>query len=716
MAPGRLSPQLICRNGTAPRLAALLLLSALLAPAVLAASYEKEIALAREFVEREMAAQLIPGLTIGFIKDDFQWVEGFGYSDLENQVPAKPESAYRLASVTKPMTAIAVLKLVEQGKIDLDAEVQKYVPYFPKKQWPVTVRGLLGHLGGISHYRDYDAEGHFKDHKDTREAIAVFEDFELVAEPGTRFNYSSYGYNLLGAVIEGASGMAYGDFLKQHLWGPLGMDATVMDDPDTLIPNRVRGYRLGPGGKVINSEFVNISSRFAAGGTRSTVLDMLKFARGVIDGKVLPPELMDAMHTSMTTRDGHRTGYSLGWNVRPVNGRFSYGHSGGQAETRTYLICFPGARFAVAVACNFEEADRGPFYQRLFQLIVGEPFLPPVITGDPAGDEIHRALTRVFNHGLGHHDRYGKAATEDRAELDAAFAYFGASVDEEALASSFDEARQKISDGSHPIGDMAYPRVGSYMAATIAQHLGADRLGSLHGEGPVAFFDAYLDTYRQRRRNVPKRYRLDKKLARRIEAWHDDWATLWDAEMRQLHIGPASDPEQVASQLRAKLAGAAIRPDYMDQFTDLTRSRYLRGDYPAAARSAGAALSVYPQSGRAHVLAGLAALGQGERDKADAHLAKGKVLDAGGAGGAGALNRWAYGLHAIGQTDLGLELLEIATGLYPQVANLHDSIGELLLATGEREKAVRSYEKALQVDPDFANAKRMLEQIRAKKD
>ncbi len=689
------------------------LLAALLAPAVLATPYEKEIALAREFVEQEMAAQKIPGLTIGFIKDDFQWVEGFGYSDLENQVPARPESAYRLASVTKPMTAIAVLKLVEQGKIDLDAEVQEYVPYFPKKKWPVTVRGLLGHLGGISHYRDYDAEGHFKDHKDTREAIAVFEDFELVAEPGTRFNYSSYGYNLAGAVIEGASGMAFGEFMTEHLWRPLDMDATVMDDPDALIPNRVRGYRLGPGGEIINSEFVNISSRFAAGGTRSTVLDMLKFARGVMEGKVLPPELAEVMLTQVATTDGRRTGYGLGWNVRPVNGRFSYGHSGGQAETRTYLICFPGARFAVAVACNFEEADRGPFYQRLFQLILGEPFLPPVGTGDPAGDQVHRALAGVFNHGLAHHDRHGKAATADPDELEAAFTYLDTWVDEKTLEKSLDEAREKIADGSNPISDSAFERAGSYMAATIARHQGAERLEALHGEGPVAFFDAYLDTYRKKRRNVPRRYRLDKKLARRIEVWHADWAKVWDDEMRQFHVGSGSDPEQASDRLKARLAGAALRPDYMDQFGALTQSLYLRGDYKAASRAAGAALSVYPKSGRAHILAGLAALGQAERAKAEALLARSKEL---AGGGAGALNRRAYGLHAIGQTALGLELLEIATGLYPQVANLHDSIGELLLATGEREKAIQAYEKALQVDPDFENAKRMLEQIRARKD
>ncbi len=691
-----------------------LVLGLLAAPAAFAQPYERELEVFRQFALEEMAAQRIPGMSIGFVKDDFQWAEGFGTSDLENQVPAKPESAYRLASVTKPMTAIAVLQLVEQDKIDLDAPVQTYVPYFPEKEWPVTVRGLLGHLGGISHYRDYDAEGHFKDHKDTREAIAVFEDFELVAEPGTRFNYSSYGYNLLGAVIEGASGMTYGEFLEQHLWRPLGMDATVMDDPDVLIPNRVRGYRLSPDGEIVNSEFVNISSRFAAGGTRSTVLDLLKFARGVMAGEVLGAELADAMLTSRATRDGLATGYGMGWNVRPVNGRFSYGHSGGQAETRTYLICFPGARFAVAVACNFEGADRGPFYQRLFQLVLGEPFLPDVATGDAAGDEIYRALAGVFNHGLAHYDRYGEPVAGDGAELDAAFAYLRASVDEKTLSSSLEEAKEKIDDGPHPTSDSAFTRAGSYMAAKIREHLGGERLEALHGEGPVAFFGAYLDAAGKARRDVPKRYRLGKRLARRIETWQADWMEVWDAEMRRFHLGPASDPEQTAAELKAKLAGAAIYPDYMDQFGSLAQGLYMRGDFPAAARAADAALSLYPASGRANVLAGLAALGQGDRARADALFAKGRELDAGGAGGAGALNTWAYGLHGLGQTALGLELLEIARGLYPQVANLYDSTGELLLATGDEEQAIAFYEQALEVDPEFDNAKRMLEQIRSR--
>ncbi|HZX09789.1 MAG TPA: serine hydrolase domain-containing protein, partial [Acidobacteriota bacterium] len=136
-------------------------------------SYGEAIQKFERYVEKKMQIDKFPGLSIGFMKDDFTWVQGFGYSDLENQVKAKPQSSYRMASVSKTFTALAVLKLVEQGKIDLDKEVQTYVPYFPQKKWPVTVRQLLGHLGGISHYKDYDKEGHFKNHMNTEQAISV---------------------------------------------------------------------------------------------------------------------------------------------------------------------------------------------------------------------------------------------------------------------------------------------------------------------------------------------------------------------------------------------------------------------------------------------------------------------------------------------------------------------------------------------------------------
>jgi CubicO group peptidase (beta-lactamase class C family) len=213
------------------------------AQAATATQYTDELQQFDAFVAQQMKLDKTPGLTIGFFKDDFVWVKGYGFADLENRVPAKAESAYRLASVSKSLTAVAIMQLVEKKKIDLDAEVQTYVSYFPKKQWPVTVRQVLGHIGGISHYKNPEKELHIKEHRSTREALAIFQDFDLVAEPGTRYNYSSYGYNLLAAIVEAASGMSFGDYMKQHVWGPAGMTDTRLDDPVEVIPNRVRGYR-----------------------------------------------------------------------------------------------------------------------------------------------------------------------------------------------------------------------------------------------------------------------------------------------------------------------------------------------------------------------------------------------------------------------------------------------------------------------------------------
>lgn len=332
-----------------------------------------------EFVRQQMERNKIPGLTIGFIKDDYVWVKGFGYADLENKVPAKAESAYRFASVQKSMTAAAILQLVEQGKINLDAEIQTYVPYFPKKKYPVTVRQLLYHLGGIQHYVNREAEQHIKEHKTTREAIAIFENFDLIAEPGTKFNYSSYGYNLLGAVIEGASKQPYANYMREHIWQPLGMSDTRMDDPLDLIPNRVRGYQLIDG-ELKNSEFIDVSSRFAAGGTRGTVVDLLKFMKGLNDGKLLSPRSIDLIYTPVKTRDGSisgfpkTAGYTMGWNLVPQKSGLVIINDGGQQETRTFILNFPAKKFALAVAQNLESDDDGAIIFRLYELVLNEKF------------------------------------------------------------------------------------------------------------------------------------------------------------------------------------------------------------------------------------------------------------------------------------------------------------------------------------------------------
>ncbi len=341
--------------------------------------YADKLRAFEEFVRGQMEKNKTPGMTIGFIKDDYVWVKGFGYADLENKTPAKAESAYRFASVQKSMTAAAVLQLVEQGKINLDAEIQTYVPYFPKKKYSITVRQLLHHLGGIPHYVNRETEQHIKEHKTTREAIAIFENFDLVAEPGTKFSYSSYGYNLLGAAIEGASKQPYADYMREHIWQPLGMKDTRMDDPLAVIPNRVRGYQL-INNELKNSEFINVSSRFAAGGTRGTIVDLLKFMKGLNDGKLLSSKSVDLMYSPTKTRDDNisgfpkTAGYAMGWNLAPQKSGLVIINDGGQQETRTFILNFPAKKFALAVAQNLEKDDDGAIIFRLYELVLNEKF------------------------------------------------------------------------------------------------------------------------------------------------------------------------------------------------------------------------------------------------------------------------------------------------------------------------------------------------------
>jgi CubicO group peptidase (beta-lactamase class C family) len=323
------------------------------------------------FVETTMAAQQMPGLSVELVHGDFRWSRGFGYADLENHVPATAESSYRMGSVSKPMTAVAVLKLADEGKIDLDAEVQTYVPYFPRKQYPITIRQLLAHQGGISHYRDYMKEGRIKDPKTTREAIAIFADFDLVAEPGTKYSYTSYGYNLLGAVVEEVSKQPFGAYMTENVWKPLGMSATEMEDPRAIILHRVAGYVLEDG-KLRRSEYVDVSSRLGGGGTRSTVHDMIRLFEGLNEGKVLKTATRDLAWTPQATRDGKLTNYGLGFGIDDYHGQRVIAHTGSQQETRTSLMMIPTAHFAVALATNFEDAQLQPFEDKLVELFLGK--------------------------------------------------------------------------------------------------------------------------------------------------------------------------------------------------------------------------------------------------------------------------------------------------------------------------------------------------------
>ena len=655
-----------------------------------------------EFVERQMKLDKTTGLTIGFVKDGFVWVKGYGFADLENKIPAKPESAYRLGSITMPMTAMAVMQLVEKKKIDLDAEVQTYVPYYPKKQWPVTVRQVLGHLSGIPTYKNPDVELHIKEHKSTREAIAIFQDFDLLFEPGTRYNVSSYGYNLLGAIVEAASGMSYGDYMKQNVWGPAGMTDTRLDDPAEVIPNRVRGYRL-LNGAIRNSEFVDISSRFASGGARSTIPDLLKYASSIMDGRLLSSEGMMTATATMSTRDGRLTNYAMGWDATPYNGRYILAHSGGQQETNTIIYVLPGRKLALAIAMNYENSNASVYLDQLLKVVTGAPLILSLYSADRAKAQFADAINTTFNYGSAYFEHYRKPMTTDPTELGKAFTYFNDVLDLNKIKASPQDASKKIREGAHPMAQQAFTKVGSYIAAKLAEKYGAAKLESYTGLGGLVFFDDYL-ALAKTDSTIPKDFQPSEEAKTVVSEMASDWRKTDTEYVRKLAITTATDFDALGKTLHALFKDASTYPSLIDSLYILTRQSILTHDFALAMKASQLAYELYPETAGANASYGLSLVLSGDSANGQERLRKATSINPGGLSSAASLNFLAFLLVGNGFVDEAITLVATGIALYPKEANLYDSMGELQLKKGDKAKALASYQKALEVNPNFPNA------------
>ncbi len=657
------------------------------------------------FVSNQMKVDRIPGLSIGFYQGKNFWANGYGFADLENRTPARANSAYRLASNTKSMTAVAILQLAEQGKLKLDDQVQKYVPYFPWKHWPVTIRQLLGHLGGISHYKDYDLEGHIKEHKYTRDAIAIFAPFDLVAEPQTRFQYSSYGYNLLGAVIEGAAKTSYADYLTKHLWIPLGMKDTRMDDPLELIPNRVRGYQL-VFGELKNSEFVDISSRFAAGGTRSTVPDLLKYAEGLANDRVLSRRSRDEMETSLVLQDGHFTDYGMGWVIQPVNGHFMAYHTGGQPETRTLLIRFPTMNFAIALAYNLEGGNLRLFGRRFYQLLTDEAWNVALYTGNRYDEQLYRALWESFNYGMAEFDRFGKRKLQENAKVQQAFAYFNRVVNRDSLEKDFKRFSKALRDGRHPVAAEAFVRVGAFMTQQLLKSRGTSGLDIYHKNGALPFFWDYISLYRSDP-SFPEEYRFTPAIEKMVEKWSKEWEEIWTPELRRLHIAVYNHPDAILTRLKKQFAGSTIYPYYSSDFARVIQDLLKEKQTFRALKIGQELAQLYPQQALPQVLLALCHTMQGDSVQALAALQEARKAALGKkesrASGLNRQARWLFNWNFLAEAE---SFLRTALKVFPDNGTLWDTLGEIHL-----ERSRRAFKKALRYNPTREHPWKMLKKI-----
>ena len=267
-------------------------------------------------VTKFMATTHAPGVSIGIVENgEVEWATGFGFADLENNVPASEHTLYRLGSISKSLTAIGALQLWEQGKIDLDAPVQKYCPAFPTRQQPITTREVMGHLGGIRHYKGGadDVEIYNTRHFDNpiQAGLDFFKNDPLVADPGTHFHYSTQGYTLVGCVMEGAAGVKYVAWMRQNVLLPAGMEHTQADDRFAIIPYRTRFYRKTESGTVQNADFLDSSYKIPGGGWLSSAEDMVRFEEAILNDKLIKHSTRELMLTPLKPSDGSKDDYGL---------------------------------------------------------------------------------------------------------------------------------------------------------------------------------------------------------------------------------------------------------------------------------------------------------------------------------------------------------------------------------------------------------------------
>jgi CubicO group peptidase (beta-lactamase class C family) len=310
-----------------------------------------------DFIASEMKAQQIPGVSLAVVKDGTPvLVKGYGVANVEHQVAVKPETIFQSGSVGKQFTAMAVMMLVEEGKIGLDDPLTKYCPDGPESWKKIKVRNLLSHTSGIP---DYEG-AHLVDlHKEYSEVdlLKFAETLPLDFAPGEQWKYSNTGYVLLGILIHKTSGQFYGDFLHDRVFVPLGMTtARIISDRD-IVPNRAAGYEMVKGA-LKNQDWVSASLNTTADGALYlTSLDMIKWDAALRQRKLLKPASYSLMWTSMTLNDGKPAGYGFGWFVSKSNGKLFVDHTGAWQGFKAYIGRWEGDGVTVIVFANLAEAD-----------------------------------------------------------------------------------------------------------------------------------------------------------------------------------------------------------------------------------------------------------------------------------------------------------------------------------------------------------------------
>lgn len=320
----------------------------------------------------------IAGLAVAVVKGrDTLLHKGYGFADLENQVPVTPQTVFRIGSITKQFTSAAVMQLVEQGKVGLDDDLTKYIPNFPTHGRRILVRHLLNHTSGIPSYTDigprFGAVARLDLARDS--LIAIVAPDSLLFEPGRYFYYNNTGYFMLGMVLERVTGKKYGDHLAERLFAPNGLSGTVYCDSRRLVPRRAQGYDRSPAG-LVNTAFISMELPYAAGSLCSTVGDLVAWTARLAGGQIVSAASYREMTTPVKLPSGRSMTYGYGLMADTLAGHRLVSHGGGINGFVSDLLHLPDDSLIVAVLANTAPAPASQVANAIARAVLGAPPAP----------------------------------------------------------------------------------------------------------------------------------------------------------------------------------------------------------------------------------------------------------------------------------------------------------------------------------------------------
>lgn len=325
------------------------------------------VAQGQQVVRAAVSEQNLPGLSIAVgAGGELVWSEGFGWADIDKQTAVSPRTRFRLGHASVPLTSAGAGLLLEKDRLNLDDEIQMHVPTYPKKEWPVTLGQLMGHVAGVRHY---SGEGDYMPSTRCERAIDGLKPFAgdpLRFEPGSQYRYSTFGWVLVSAAMEAAADEPFYTFMRTKVFEPLGMQDTTSDSGADPMPERATFYfprfkadtHYGPEVATV----VDYSCFAGAGGFVSTPSDLVRFGLGLHNGKLLQPATVQRLQTAERLKSGEESSYGLGWKIRTVplageNTRMA-GYDGGLLlGGSTSLMTFPDRGLVVAITSNTSYAD-----------------------------------------------------------------------------------------------------------------------------------------------------------------------------------------------------------------------------------------------------------------------------------------------------------------------------------------------------------------------